>query len=78
LSNIEEAGEFDVNIVSLALSDTMHESSKNHLPETEEFEKAGLTPAPCEVVEASRAKEAGVSMECILDWVLPLGTDYLG
>ena len=77
LSNIEETGEFVINIVSLPLSNTMHESSKNHPPEADEFEKAGLTPAPCEVVSAPRVEEAGVSMECFLDRVLQLGTDHL-
>ncbi len=77
LSNVEETGEFVVNIVSLSLSNTMFESSKNHPPEADEFEKAGLTPAPCEVVGAPRVEEAGVSMECLLDRVLPLGSDHL-
>ncbi len=77
LSNVEETGEFVVNIVSLSLSNTMYESSKNHPPEADEFEKAGLTPAPCEVVKAPRVEEAGVSMECVLDRILPLGTDHL-
>jgi flavin reductase (DIM6/NTAB) family NADH-FMN oxidoreductase RutF len=77
LDNIEETGEFVVNIVSLSLSNTMYESSKNHPPEADEFEKAGLTPAPCEVVGAPRVEEAGVSMECLLDRVLPLGSDHL-
>jgi flavin reductase (DIM6/NTAB) family NADH-FMN oxidoreductase RutF len=77
LSNVEETGEFVVNIVSLSLSNTMLESSKNHPPEADEFEKAGLTPAACEVVGAPRVEEAGVSMECLLDRVLPLGTDHL-
>ena len=77
LSNIEETGEFVVNIVSLSLSNTMFESSKNHPPEADEFDKAGLTSAPCEVVGAPRVEEAGVSMECLLDRVLPLGTDHL-
>jgi flavin reductase (DIM6/NTAB) family NADH-FMN oxidoreductase RutF len=77
LSNIEETEEFVINIVSLALSNTMHESSKNHPPEADEFEKAGLTPAPCQVVKAPRVEEAGVSMECLLDRILPLGSDHL-
>jgi flavin reductase (DIM6/NTAB) family NADH-FMN oxidoreductase RutF len=77
LSNIEETGEFVINIVSLPLSNTMYESSKSHPPEADEFEKAGLTPAPCEVVAAPRVEEAGVSMECVLDRVLELGTDHL-
>ena len=77
LDNIEETGESVVNIVSLSLSNTMFESSKNHLPEADEFVKADLTPATCEVVGAPRVEEAGVSMECLLDRVLPLGSDHL-
>src|ERR671917_2453568 len=77
LGNIEETGEFVINIVSLALSNKMHESSKNHPPEADEFEKAGLTPAACEVVNAPRVEEAGVSMECLLDRILTLGSDHL-
>ncbi len=77
LDNIEQTGEFVINVVSLPLSNTMYESSKDHPPETDEFEKAGLTPVPCEVVGAPRVEEAGVSMECLLDRVLPLGTDHL-
>jgi flavin reductase (DIM6/NTAB) family NADH-FMN oxidoreductase RutF len=59
LSNVEEMGEFVVNIVSLSLSNTMHESSKNHPPEADEFERADLTLAPCEIVGAPRVEEAG-------------------
>jgi flavin reductase (DIM6/NTAB) family NADH-FMN oxidoreductase RutF len=77
LDNIEGTEEFVINIVSLALSNKMHESSKNHPPEADEFEKAGLTPAACEVVNAPRVEEAGVSMECLLDRVLSLGSDHL-
>jgi flavin reductase (DIM6/NTAB) family NADH-FMN oxidoreductase RutF len=77
LSNIEVTGEFVINIVSLSLSNTMHESSKNHPPEADEFRKAGLTPAPCQVIRAPRVGEAGVSMECLLDRILDLGSDHL-
>ncbi|WP_207956381.1 flavin reductase family protein [Rubrobacter marinus] len=77
LRNVEETGEFVVNVVSLALSNAMHESSKAHPPRTDEFEAAGLTAAPCEAVEVPRVGEAAVSMECTLDRVLPIGTDNL-
>jgi flavin reductase (DIM6/NTAB) family NADH-FMN oxidoreductase RutF len=77
LSNITEMGEFVINIVSLPLSNAMYESSWTHPPRADEFERAGLTPAPCEVVTAPRVKEAAVSMECFLDRVLELGTDHL-
>ena len=77
LSNVEQTGEFVINIVSLSLANNMYESAKSRPPEADEFEKAGLTPAPCEVVRAPRVGEAGVSMECLLDRVVPLGSDHL-
>ena len=77
LSNVEEKGEFVINIVSLSLSNSMYESSKSHPPEADEFEKAGLTPAPCEVVKASRVEEASINMECTLDRAIQLGSDHL-
>jgi len=66
-----------INIVSLSLSNMMYGFSKNHPSEADEFEKAGLTPGPCEVGKVSRVEEAGVSMECLLDRVLALGSDHL-
>ncbi len=77
LNNIAEMGEFVINIVSLLLSNAMYESSGTHPPKADEFEKAGLTPAPCKVVTAPQVEEAAVSMECLLDRVLQLGTDHL-
>jgi flavin reductase (DIM6/NTAB) family NADH-FMN oxidoreductase RutF len=64
-----------VNIVYLYLSTTMLESSKNHPPEANEFERAGLTPTPGDR-RGPRVEEASVSMECLPDRVLPLGSDY--
>jgi len=77
LSNIAEMGEFVINIVSLPFSNEMYESSKTHPPEADEFDRAGLTPAPCKVVTAPRVEEAAVSMECLLERVLRFGTDHL-
>lgn len=37
LANIEETGEFVINIVSVPLSNAMHESSGSHSPEADEF-----------------------------------------
>jgi len=77
LDNIRDTGELVINVVSLPLANAMHESSKVHPPKVDEFEAAGLTPAPCEAVAAPRVEEALVSMECRLDRVLPIGEDHL-
>ncbi len=77
LDNIRETEELVINAVSLPLANAMHESSRTHPPEVDEFKAAGLTPAPCEAVSAPRIEEAFVSMECRLDRVLPIGGDHL-
>lgn len=77
LTNIRECQEFVINIVSMTLANAMHESAINHPPEVNEFERAGLTPAPCEVVSVPRVGEAKISMECTLEHLLKLGSDHL-
>jgi len=77
LTNIRESQEFVINIVSVPLANAMHESSINHPPEVDEFERAGLTPADCAVIETPRVAEAKISMECTLEHILKLGSDHL-
>lgn len=74
LTNIREIGQYVINVVSLPLANAMHESSKDHASEVDEFELAGLTPAASEVVTAPRVEEARVSMECVLERILQLGS----
>jgi flavin reductase (DIM6/NTAB) family NADH-FMN oxidoreductase RutF len=64
LANIRETGEFVVNIVSFALKDRMNVSSGHYPAGEDEFARAGLTPAPCEVVNPPRVGEAPASLEC--------------
>lgn len=77
LTNLRESQEFVINIVSVVLGNAMQESSINYPPEIDEFERAGVTPAPCEVVNTPRVAEAGISMECTVEHMLRLGADYL-
>lgn len=77
LTNIRESQEFVVNMVSLSLANAMNETALNLPPEVDEFERAGVTPADCEVVEVPRVAESLISMECTLEHLLKLGTDYL-
>ena len=77
LTNVRETQAFVVNIVSLELANAMHETGINHAPEVNEFERAGVTPAECEVVSAPRVAEAKISMECTVEHMLKLGSDYL-
>lgn len=77
LTNIRECQEFVVNMVSVTLANAMHESAINHPPDVDEFERAGVNPAPCEVIATPRVAEARISMECTLEHMLKLGTDHL-
>jgi len=77
LTNLRESQEFVINIVSVALGNAMHETAYNHPPEVDEFERAGVTPAPCVVINTPRVAEAKISMECSVEHILRLGTDHL-
>ena len=58
LSNIGETGEFVINIVSLPLSNTMHESSKNHPRPTSSRRRAlPLLPARWSKLRGWRRRE---------------------
>ena len=77
LTNVRESQEFVINMVSLALANAMHETAINYPPEVDEFVRAGVTPAPCEIVATPRVAEARISMECTVEHILRLGSDYL-
>ena len=77
LTNLRETQEFVINMVSVSLANAMHETAINHLPNVDEFARAGVTPATCEVVKVPRVAEAKISMECTVEHMLKLGSDYL-
>ena len=75
--NIEETGEFVVNIVTEDLAVKMNQSSASYPFHIDEFERTGLTPMPSVKVSAPRLKESRVSMECELFQIIPLGKTNL-
>ena len=77
LTNLRETQEYVINIVSMPLANAMFESSINYPPEVDEFDRAGVTPATCEVVKPPRVAEAKISMECTVEHMLRLGSDTL-
>ncbi len=71
--NIEDTGEFVVNMVT---KDTLEKMNITALPfdkEIDEFEKAGLTPVPSSVVKAPRVKESPVNIECKRFEIIQIG-----
>jgi flavin reductase (DIM6/NTAB) family NADH-FMN oxidoreductase RutF len=72
LRNAQATGEFTWSLVTRALAEQMNTSSATVPPETNEFELAGLTPAPSRLVQAPRVGESPVSFECRVSQVVAL------
>lgn len=74
LRNIEETGEFVVNVVNRAIGEQMNATAADVPPHIDEFELAGLTPVASELVRAPRVAESPAQMECCLLQVIRTGT----
>jgi len=70
LSNVEETGEFVVNVVSDAIAQAANATAAEVPPEVDEFALSGLTPAPSLVVRPPRVAESPAQMECKLMQVI--------
>jgi flavin reductase (DIM6/NTAB) family NADH-FMN oxidoreductase RutF len=70
LRNVEETGEFVVNVVSEAIAAAANSASADVSPEVDEFQLAGLTPAASEAVRPPRVAESPAQMECKLMQVI--------
>src|ERR1700712_784850 len=68
----EESGEFVFNLATFDLFKPMSETSAPLPRGTSEFEYAGLTMAPCRLVEAPRVAEAHASLECKVTQIIRL------
>ena len=73
LANIEETGEFVVNIVVDDIAEAMNKTSAEYPTAVSEFEIAGLTEAPSDLIKPPRVAESPVNMECRLIQIVPLG-----
>ncbi len=63
-ANIEATKEFVVNMATWDLREAMNLSSAPAPHDVDEFEIAGLTPEPSELVAPPRIKESPVHLEC--------------
>ena len=66
LRNVEQTGEFVINVVSSEIADAANITAAEVGPEVDEFQLSGLTPIPSEVVRAPRVAESPAHMECKL------------
>jgi flavin reductase (DIM6/NTAB) family NADH-FMN oxidoreductase RutF len=66
LRNISMTKEFVVNIVSEEIGAAMNLTSGDYPPEVDEFDVAGLTAVPSDLVKPPRVAESPVNLECRL------------
>ncbi len=78
LRNIEETGEFVVNVVNEDIVVPMNQTAAEYPYGVDEFEQSGLTPAPSVVVKPPRVLESPLSMECKLQQVIYVGDGSVG
>ncbi len=65
LKNIEETGEFVVNIATWDLREPMNRTSAPVPRQVDEMTLAGLTPLPSRLVKPPGVKESPVQLECV-------------
>lgn len=73
LRNVEETGEFVINVVSDAISAAANASAAEVPPEVDEFVLSGLTPVASVVVRPPRVAESPAQIECKVIQVIYTG-----
>ena len=73
LANARATGEVVINVVSYPIVRQLALTSGRFPKEVSEFEKAGLTPVPSDLVKPFRVKESPVQFECKVSEVVTLG-----
>ena len=73
LANIEATGEFVVSVVVDDIAEAMNSTAAEFPADVDEFQIAGLTPKPSELVRAPLVAESPVNMECRLNQVVAVG-----
>jgi flavin reductase (DIM6/NTAB) family NADH-FMN oxidoreductase RutF len=77
LRNIEETGEFVVNVVTEDIVEKMNLTAPEFPPEVDEFQISGLTPVQSTKVAPPRVGESPIAMECKLKQIISFG-DHVG
>jgi flavin reductase (DIM6/NTAB) family NADH-FMN oxidoreductase RutF len=75
LENVVRVPEVVINIVDFDMVEQVSLASCEYPRGVSEFEKAGFTMIPSEIVKPPRVKESKVQMECRVMEVKPLGTE---
>lgn len=75
LHNIQQNKEVVINVVNYDIVRQMAVTSVTYPEDVSEFEKAGLTGIPSDLVKPLRVKESPVQMECRVKEIITLGED---
>jgi flavin reductase (DIM6/NTAB) family NADH-FMN oxidoreductase RutF len=75
--NLQDTGEFVVNLVTEELLDAMNLSAADFPPDQSEGEATGLAVTPGVQIQVPRLAAAQASLECRLHQVVPLGANQL-
>ena len=73
LHNIRATGDFVINTVTEDMGERMVRTSGDWPAAVDEFQLAGLTPLPSDLVRSPRVGESPVNLECRLFQEVPLG-----
>jgi flavin reductase (DIM6/NTAB) family NADH-FMN oxidoreductase RutF len=77
LHNVRATGEFVVNLVSAQLAETANLSSAELAAEHDEWDLAGVEPAPSELVRPQRVAAAPAAFECRVLTIVDLGSEVM-
>jgi flavin reductase (DIM6/NTAB) family NADH-FMN oxidoreductase RutF len=75
LVNCQDTKQVVINVVNYDMVQQMSLSSTEYADGVNEFEKAGLTAIPSELVKPYRVAESPVQLECKVNQIIPLGTE---
>lgn len=76
--NIEQTGNFVVNMVSEEMGSVMVQTSATLPRGVDEAREAGVSLTPSTVISAPRVRDAGIAFECVLDRIIEVGTGPYG
>jgi flavin reductase (DIM6/NTAB) family NADH-FMN oxidoreductase RutF len=77
LRNVRETGEFVISAVTRAMAERMNATSAAYPRGVDEFDQAGFTRVPSELVRPPRVAESPLAMECRLHAIIDHGAGPL-
>jgi len=79
IANVQETGVFAVNLVSRAQLEVMNTTSARFARGIDEFARAGVAKAECQMIDCPRVADSPATLECQMRQLITLegGADFL-